>query len=828
MRYIFLGFFFLLSATSFAQKIKVLDKKTGKSVKDVTVFNDSYTINLTSNKNGFVSIAQFKENEIIVLSHLSYAVKRIKKSVLRKQNFVVYLTKQSEELDEIVLSVFKKEEKTKRIAEQIAVLSTKDIQKVSPQTSADLLATIPGIKVQKSQFGGGSPVIRGMESNRVLLVVDGVRMNNAIYRKGHLQNSITLAPSLLDKVEVVFGPSSVIYGSDALGGVIHYYTKTPKLSENKEVKSQLFSRFSTVNQEVTTNVSAELSFKKWASFTSISYSDFGDLRAGRSRNHGFEDWGKVFYFSENINGNFNPNPTKNSDLSLLRNTGFNQTDVLQKFYIPLSKKTDLKINLQYSTSSDIPRFDRLTELTDLTDPAFLKFAEWYYGPQNRLLASTQLLINPNRNWIDTGAITVAYQNVQESRIQRRFGSLNRSTRKEEVAVFNVNGDFSVPLTQDKKRNLSYGFEFAYNDVTSNAKGNKLNIENGEINGFSGDFPVQTRYPDGGSNYTSYAAYLGYRQDLGSRSTLNSGIRFTKTHLEANWIDQTFFQLQNPNLVTDNSALTATLGYVYRPNKNWQITSVLSSGFRSPNIDDVGRIREKSGNVTIPNVMIQPEFAYNAEVGIQKYFNDRKFRIGGNFYYTLLDNYIQREFLFNADGSRQQVKFDGELGNAVTNQNRGTAYIWGYTLNYLGKLSDTWNTSGFITYTKGRTYDTNEPMSSIPPLFGQFQVNYKKDKLELGADFRFNSKKDIKDFNIPEGIDNHDLTPVVNPNATEETEIFFGSPGWMTLGFNGTYLVSNTFSVQARLDNIFDEHYIEFASGVAAPGRNLSVSFMAIF
>lgn len=828
MRYIFLGFFFLLSATSFAQKIKVLDKKTGKSVKDVTVFNDSYTINLTSNKNGFVSIAQFKENEIIVLSHLSYAVKRIKKSVLRKQNFVVYLTKQSEELDEIVLSVFKKEEKTKRIAEQIAVLSTKDIQKVSPQTSADLLATIPGIKVQKSQFGGGSPVIRGMESNRVLLVVDGVRMNNAIYRKGHLQNSITLAPSLLDKVEVVFGPSSVIYGSDALGGVIHYYTKTPKLSENKEVKSQLFSRFSTVNQEVTTNVSAELSFKKWASFTSISYSDFGDLRAGRSRNHGFEDWGKVFYFSENINGNFNPNPTKNSDLSLLRNTGFNQTDVLQKFYIPLSKKTDLKINLQYSTSSDIPRFDRLTELTDLTDPASLKFAEWYYGPQNRLLASTQLLINPNRNWIDTGAITVAYQNVQESRIQRRFGSLNRSTRKEEVAVFNVNGDFSVPLTQDKKRNLSYGFEFAYNDVTSNAKGNKLNIENGEINGFSGEFPVQTRYPDGGSNYTSYAAYLGYRQDLGSRSTLNSGIRFTKTHLEANWIDQTFFQLQNPNLVTDNSALTATLGYVYRPNKNWQITSVLSSGFRSPNIDDVGRIREKSGNVTIPNVMIQPEFAYNAEVGIQKYFNDRKFRIGGNFYYTLLDNYIQREFLFNADGSRQQVKFDGELGNAVTNQNRGTAYIWGYTLNYLGKLSDTWNTSGFITYTKGRTYDTNEPMSSIPPLFGQFQVNYKKDKLELGADFRFNTKKDIKDFNIPEGIDNHDLTPVVNPNATEETEIFFGSPGWMTLGFNGTYLVSNTFSVQARLDNIFDEHYIEFASGVAAPGRNLSVSFMAIF
>jgi len=828
MRYLILGFFVLISNLSFAQKVEVLDKNTGKSVKDVTIFNDDYTISLTSDDTGFVNVSQFKENEIIVFSHLSYAVKRIKKSQLKRQKYIVYLTKESEQLDEIVLSLFKKDAKAKRIAEQVAVISAKDIQKVSPQTSADLLATIPGIKVQKSQFGGGSPVIRGMESNRVLLVVDGVRMNNAIYRKGHLQNSITVTPNMLDKTEVVFGPSSVIYGSDALGGVIHYYTKTPKLSEEEEVKSQLFSRFSTVNHEITTNASAELRFSNWASFTSISYSDFGDLKAGKSRNHGFKDWGKVFYYSENINDNYAANPTLNSDPNLLRNTGYNQTDVLQKFYIPLSKKTDLKINFQYSTSSDIPRFDRLTELTDITDTSSLKFAEWNYGPQSRFLASTQLLFNPNKNWIENGVITLAYQHIKESRIQRKFNSLDRSYREENVDVFSVNGDFSVPLTQDKTRNLSYGFEFSYNDVNSNSFGRTLNIVNGEINGFSNDFKVQSRYPDGGSSYMSSAAYVDYRQDLGSKSTLNSGIRFTKTHLEANWIDQTFIQLPNTNLVTDNSAVTATLGYVYRPNINWQITSVLSSGFRSPNIDDVGRVREKAGNVTIPNIMVEPEFAYNAEIGIQKYFNDRKFKIGGNFYYTLLDNYIQRDFVFNPDGSKQQVEFDGEFGNAVSNQNKGTAYIWGYTLNYLGKLSNQWNTSGFITYTKGRTYDTSEPMSSIPPLFGQFQVSYKKDKLELGADFRFNSNKDIADFNITEGIDNHDLTPVVNPNATDDVDKFYGSPSWMTLGFNGSYTVNETFSVQARLDNIFDEHYLEFASGVAAPGRNLSVSFTANF
>ena len=828
MKYLFFVFVFFICGISLAQKIKVLDKETGKIVKNVTIFNESNSISLTSDKNGFADISNFKQQEIIVFSHLSYAVFRIRKAVLKKQKFTVYLTKESEELDEVVISAFKNDEKSKRIAEQIAILSLKDIQKISPQTSADLLATIAGIKVQKSQFGGGSPVIRGMESNRVLLVVDGVRMNNAIYRKGHLQNSISLSPNLLEKTEVVFGPSSVIYGSDALGGVIHYYTKTPKLSKEHKVTSRLISRFSSVNQETTTNVSAEISFSNWASFTSVSYSNFGDLKAGKSRNHGFSDWGKVFYYSENVNGNYNENPTQNSDPNLLRNTGFHQTDVLQKFYVPLSRNTDLKINFQYSQSSDIPRFDRLTELKDLTDVSSLKFAEWYYGPQKRLLFSSQLLINPSKNWLDSGTITTAYQNVQESRIQRKFGSLDRSYREESVNIFSINGDFSLPITTDKTRILSYGFEFAYNNVDSNSYGKTLNISDNEIDGFSNDFKVQSRYPDGGSNFLTSAIYLGYRQDLNSKSTLNTGIRFTNTNKNATWIDETFIDFESLTLSRNNSAVTATLGYVYKPTRNWQINSIISSGFRSPNIDDIGRVREKSGNVTVPNINIDPEFAYNVEVGLLKYFNKRRFRLGANIYYTLLDNYIQRDFIYNTNGSIEQVQFDGEFGNAVNNQNKGNAYVFGYTLNYLGKISTTIKTSGFITYTKGRTYDTEEPMSSIPPLFGQFVINYKKDNIELGTVLRFNSKKDIADFNFTEGIDNHDLTPLINVNATNDLNKFYGSPSWVAIGINGRYLVNDNFSVQARLENIFDEHYIEFASGVSSPGRNLSLSIIANF
>ena len=383
---------FLISFSSFAQDVKVVDKETGKPINNVTVFTEKVYFNSSTNSKGIVDISLVKNEDVLFFSHISYALKSFQKATIKNNKFTVYLTKQSEQLDEVVLSVFKGDAKTNRVAERVAVITAKEIEKLSPQTSADLLAAIPGIKVQKSQMGGGSPVIRGMESNRVLLVIDGVRMNNAIYRKGHLQNAITVAPNQLDKTEIVFGPSSVIYGSDALGGVIHYYTKTPKLSENTKVTTSFFNRFSSINNEITNNASVEIGTKKWASFTTVSYSDFGDLKMGKNRSHGFNDWGKVFEFSENSTNFYAATATVNSDESIQRNTGYNQTDLLQKFFIPLSSKTDLKLNFQYSTSSDIPRFDRLDEKSGET----LKFAEWYYGPQKRLLISPSIKHQPKK------------------------------------------------------------------------------------------------------------------------------------------------------------------------------------------------------------------------------------------------------------------------------------------------------------------------------------------------------------------------------------------------------------------------------------------------
>ena len=807
-------FIFLITILVKAQEVKVLERGSNFPIENVTIYNDANNSVVYTNKKGIADLSVFKNSDIISFNHLSYIEYEILKRELGEIEFIIYLSKKAEQLDEIVLSASKGKESRSRVAEQIDIISKEEIKRLAPQSSADLLASLPGVKVQKTQSGGGSPILRGMEANRVLLVVDGVRMNNAIYRKGHLQNSITVSPNIIERTEVIFGPSSVIYGSDALGGVIQYYTKTPKISNIKEVNTSFYSRYSSVNNEFTNEGNIEFRNKKWASYTSISHSEFGDLKMGKNRIHGFDDWGKVFDYSTNTNTFYNRNSVENSNPSTQKNTGYNQTDILQKIAIPLSKKSDLLFNFQYSTSSNINRFDNLATYNNDE----LKYAEWYYGPQKRLLLSSQLKIEPSKKWLDKGTLTAAFQNIKESRIDRRFSSLNRYYSFENIDVFSLNGDFFVPLTNSEDRIMSYGFEIAHNKVDSEAYGRTLNIQGNTIIGFTDQFTEQSRYPDGGSTYTSLSSYVNYRQDISSKSTLNTGIRYSNTHLTAKWLDNTFITLPDSDISLNNSAVTATIGYVYKPTINWQLNSIISSGFRSPNIDDVGKVREKSGNVTVPNIYLKPEYAYSFETSVLKYFNDKRFHTGLSVYYTLLDNYITRDFFEINNAST--IIYNGEEGNVMANVNKNNAYIVGSTFSFKGNLNTKWNIKGSITYTKGKAYDTNLPLSSIPPLFGNLEINYHNKRLLAGLSWNFNAKKSIDDYNLIEGIDNEEQTPY---NGLTNT--YYGNPSWNTFNFNSNYKINNTITVFINIDNIFDIHYKEFASAISSPGRNLSLSFL---
>ena len=817
MRFFTLLLFFFISLTAKSQQVKVLDRESNFPIQNVTIYNDNRDLVVYTNKNGIADLSAFKESDVLSFNHLSFIEFEILKRELGIINFIVKLTNKAEQLDEVVLSASRGKEIRSRIAETVVTKSREEIEKLAPQTSADLLANMPGIKVQKTQLGGGSPVIRGMEANRVLLVVDGVRMNNAIYRTGHLQSSITVSPTILERTEIIYGPSSVIYGSDALGGVINYFTKIPEINKENTVSTSILSRYSSVNDEKSNHLDVELSFKKWASFTAVSYSDFGDLKMGKNRNHGFGQWGKTFQYSNNTNTFYNPVGIPNSKPNLQKNTGYNQLDLLQKFYVPLNKTADISFNFQYSTSSDIPNFDNLAEVSN----GKLRYAEAYYGPQNRFLSSSSLHFNPDYNWLEKGSLIFAFQQIEESRIDRRMNSLDRFYRDESVNVYSLNGDFFVPLNKSKNRNLSYGFELTHNNVSSNAIGKEIAVNGNKITGFTNDFKIQSRYPDGGSQYSSAALYTNYRQDISKNSTLNTGIRLTSTFLKALWVDDTFITLPDMEIYTENKAISATAGYIYKPSVNWQINTLVSTGFRSPNIDDIGKIRYKNGNVTVPNIYIKPEYVYNSELGLMRYFNEKKFLVSANAYYMLLHNYIARgDFEMNGQNT---LVYDGETATTMANINNKNAYITGGTFSFQGTLSNHFKTNGSVTYTKGKSYDKKTPLSSIPPLFGNLEVNYSFHKFQTGLNFRFNAAKKLSDYNLEEGIDNIEQTPIV-----AETGNYYGTPKWSTLNSSTNYQFSDKFSMSFRIDNIFDVHYKEFASSISSPGRNYVCSALLKF
>ena len=818
--------FILLFFTVFqilGQTIQVKEIESEFPIDRVLIYNKNKTIHVYTDKKGKADISKFADDAVLFFQHLAYIKYSLPKTEILALNNVVLLESSSEKIDEVVLSVSRNREKRARIAEHIEVITQHEIRMKSPQTSADLLALTPGVKVQKSQFGGGSPVLRGMESNRVLLVVDGVRMNNAIYRKGHLQNSITVSPNLLARTEVLFGPSSIIYGSDALGGVIHYYTKKPLLNDKNLFNSSLFTRYSSVNNEISASYTGEYSSKKWASLTALSVSKFEDLEMGKNRSHGFDNWGLVPYYSTNASNFYSENQQTNKDENLQKNTGYSQFDLLQKFLIPINTNTDLTLNFQYSNSTNINRFDKLQ---DVDDEGNLKYAEWYYGPQKRFLASSQLSLKPNLNWLNEGKFTLAYQDIYESRNERKFGSLKKYFRDENVKVYSLNGDFHVPLTNDKKRILSYGFETSYNKVTSNAIGKELVVSDNEITGFQNEFTIQSRYPDGGSTYANIAFYTNYRFDHSPKGTLNIGVRYTQTLLKAKWIDSSFIILPNMGVSLTNSAFSGTIGYAYKPTKRWQLNSVLSSGFRSPNVDDVGKIREKNGKVTIPNTELKPEYAYNAEIGVLRYSKSKKTRIGFNAYYMLLQNYIARDlYIFH---NQNKIVYDGELATTIANVNKGNAYVTGATLSFQSRVNEHFKANSSITYTKGRTYDSDEPLSSIPPLFLNAGVSYNLKKWNFNLAYRFNARKYPKEYNLTEGIDNFNETPVLNLEAIEEVDQYYGTPSWSTFNFSTQYKLPRNTTIHLQVTNIFDQHFKEFASGISAPGRNISIAVNAHF
>lgn len=697
-------------------------------------------------------------------------------------------TEKNISLNELVVSGSKFEAQRGTVPNQISLISTNQIAFQNTPNTGDLLINSGNVFVQKSQGGGGSPILRGFESSRVLVVVDGIRMNNAIYRAGHLQNVLRIDQSMLERAEIIFGPSSVIYGSDALGGVMSFRSKNPTIDK---ITASAYTRFSSAWNEKTIHADVNLGGKKFGSLTSITYSDFGDLIQGNKRTDKFPDFGKTLFYAERIDGK--DNKVTNTDYNKQVGSAYSQYDILQKFMYQKSVKVKHLVNLQYSNTSDVPRYDRLTEVSG-TNP---KYSEWYYGPEKRFLAAYHLELSEAKIY-DKSIITAAFQDIEESRISRNFNNVNKKSQIENVKVFTLNADFQKII---KPNTIQYGAEMTFNDVKSTAT--NLNINTGVFT------PSNTRYPDGKNTMKSLAVYLTNQLNVSQKLYINGGLRFNAIQLNAKFIDKTFFPFPYSEAKQSPNALSGNLGIVARPTNKTKLSALFSSGFRSPNIDDMTKVFDsKAGTLVVPNPDIKPEYTYNYEASTNQQIGEI-LTIEATYFYTQFKNaIITAPYTLNG---QSLVDYLGVKSKVVASQNVREAQIKGWNITLYAKLRPDLIFSSTLNNTKGKIMDDkNTPLDHIPPMFGRTALRFSKKKLQLEVFSLYNGWKKITNYNL-DGEDNQQY-------ATPD-----GMPSWWTLNLRSEFHINKNLQIQVACENILDKNYRNFASGISNAGRNFIVT-----
>ncbi|RJP60668.1 MAG: TonB-dependent receptor [Ignavibacteriales bacterium] len=794
---------FFLSALftyNIAQVVTIIDKDTDHPLELVNISSESPKTFTVTNASGKADLSKFNRSEVIAFQMLGYKTERFTFSEIEELEFLIRLEATNISLDQIVVSATKWNQLNRENPTKVSMVTPKDLALQNPQTAADLLNISGEVFIQKSQQGGGSPMIRGFATNRLLIAVDGIRMNTAIFRSGNLQNVISLDPFSIERAEVMFGPGSILYGSDAIGGVMSFYTLNPQFSLNESIfiKGNSSVRHSTANNEFTGHIDINLGWKNFALITSITHTDYGDLKMGSV---GPDEYLKPFYVKR-INGE--DKVFENDDPELQTPTGYSQINLMQKLRYKPNENWNLSYGFHYSITSNYDRYDRLIR----TRNGLPRSAEWYYGPQKWMMNNLEITNQYNNSVYDDMTIRLAHQFFEESRIDRDFNDDIRRSRIEKVNAYSINFDFNKSL--DQKHNLIYGLEFVYNDVAST--GTDENILTRDI------LPGPSRYPQ--SNWSSYAAYLTYQFKMSQNLLLQAGARYNYFNINAEF-DTTFYPFPFTKTELNNGALTGSIGLVYSPDKSWSIGLNLSSGFRSPNIDDVGKVFDSEpGSVVIPNPDLKAEYAYNAELGIAKVFNDfMKIDLTG--YYTFLDDaMVRRNYSLNGLDS---LIYSGELSQIQAIQNAASAYVWGIQTGVELKLPAGFGFSTRFNYQQGEEElddGSKSPLRHAGPWFGSTHLTFSAQRLKMDLYAVYNGEVSYDNLAEEERGKTYLYTEDENGNPY--------SPSWYTLNLKMSYQFSDLLFISGGIENITDQRYRPYSSGLAAPGRNFILSLRAGF
>lgn len=787
-----------------AQIITIRNKITEQPIQDVVLINYNPWADVITNRDGQADISIFKGAAEIEIRSIGFKTVKASYDELSTKESTLYMEPVLFELQGTVVSATRWKQSADKVPSKVTIIQPKDIAFLNPQTAADMLANTGEVYIQKSQQAGGSPMMRGFATKRLLYSVDGVRMNTAIYRAGNVQYVILLDSYMLESAEVAFGPGSVIYGSDAIGGVMSFQTLTPQFSFEKSpnIKGSAAARFSSVNNEKTGHFDVNVGWKKWAMVTSISHFSFGDLRMG---SHGPDVYLKKYYVTtiDTVN-----RVVTNPDPQVQVPTAYSQLNLLQKIRYSPDKNWNFQYGFYYSETSNYPRYDRLIELKNNVPKA----AVWEYGPSMWMMNNLTITHLRKYKMFDEAKMRLALQNNQESRINRDFSGSNKyrlRNQLEKVAAWSGNMDFIKTI---KKHHFYYGLEYVFNDVKSD--GTAHDIRNGN------PIPVDDRYAQ--AKWYSYGAYLNYQYKLNRQVMLQAGARYSQYDVTLDFSRFSMNSFMNLNTVTiRNGATVGNVGVVFKPEESWKLSLIASTGFRAPNVDDLGKTVEvKDGSVLVPNTHLHAEYAYSGELNISKYFGDI-FRFDVTGFYIYLDNAMVRR-PFRMDG-KDSIFYDGSTVQVDAIQNASYATAYGFQAGFDLKIADGLMLSQKLNYQNGAEEmddGTKSRTRHAPPPFGVTRLTYSWQKLTMQFYSMYNAELKYKDMNEEEVEKAWMYAKDADGNPY--------SPAWLTLNFKVKYALMNNLEMVAGVENLTDVRYKPYASGLVAPGRNFMMSVKATF
>ncbi|HAQ18085.1 MAG TPA: TonB-dependent receptor [Prolixibacteraceae bacterium] len=641
-------------------------------------------------------------------------------------------------IQEVVITTQRKPQETITVPYSISYLNRKSLDSFIPRTTPEALANMNGLFVQKTNHGGGSPFIRGLTGNQTLLLIDGIRLNNSIYRYGPNQYLNTIDVFSIDQIEAAKGTGSVQYGTDAIGGALQVFTKSPELNQEKSTfKGSVLGKYMTGDMEKTGHSELEFSSKKYAALVGATYHNFGDIIGGK-------------------------NTGKQSP------SGYNEYAFNTKIIATLGENIQLTFANQFNRQQHVPVYHKVVLENYLLNE---------FNPQQRMLTYVRMNVQGQGKLFNQLRFIASWQRNMEGRISQKNGSNQMIRERDQVNTLGLTFDFDSKLSSVWTANS--GIEIYHDQVGSSRT---------ELNTSDSGLTVNKRglYPDH-SQYGNYSIFTLHHFDFG-KWIFDGGVRFNSFSI--NITDNTLGKVKiSPEALVFNSAL------IYNISREHHIYSAFSSGFRAPNIDDLGTLGIVDFRYEVPAYNLKPEKSQNYELGYKLSLAKLSGTVAA--YYMNLNQLITR--------TKEEGRFiDGY--QVYKKENVEEAYIRGFESSFNWKALARLEINGGISYTYGQNMTKNEPLRRIPPLNGRLAGTCKFRNIFYSAEFLFASKQDrlaqgdMSDNRIPQG----------------------GTPGWQVVNLYAGYQIASV-KLNLGLQNILNEDYRTHGSGINNVGRSAFIS-----